>query len=91
MAYELKLPDIGEGIQEGEIVTLYVKQGDAVKEDDVFAEVQTDKAVVEIPCPVTGTVAEVRVKEGEVINVGSVMAVFLPEGAEADVVGERPR
>lgn len=90
MAYELKLPDIGEGIQEGEIVTLYVKQGDAVKEDDVFAEVQTDKAVVEIPCPVTGTVAEVRVKEGEVINVGSVMAVFLPEGAEADVVGERP-
>lgn len=82
MAYELKLPDIGEGIQEGEIVTLYVKQGDAVKEDDVFAEVQTDKAVVEIPCPVTGTVGEVLVKEGDVIDVGTVMAVFVPEGAE---------
>lgn len=82
MAYELKLPDIGEGIQEGEIVTLYVKQGDTVKEDDVFAEVQTDKAVVEIPCPVTGTVKEILVKEGDVIDVGTVMAVFVPEGEE---------
>lgn len=46
MAYEFKLPDVGEGIHEGEIVKLHVKEGDRIQEDDIFAEVQTDKAVV---------------------------------------------
>jgi pyruvate dehydrogenase E2 component (dihydrolipoamide acetyltransferase) len=82
VAYEFKLPDVGEGIHEGEIVKLYVKEGDQIKEDDVFAEVQTDKAVVEIPSPVTGTVKELRVKEGEVAVVGTVIAVFETEGGE---------
>ena len=91
MAYELKLPDIGEGIQEGRDCYSYVKQGDAVK-DDVFAEVQTDKAVVEIPCPCsTGTVAEVRVKEGEVINVGSVWLISPPGGGRSRRCWGAPR
>lgn len=63
MAFEFKLPDIGEGIHEGEIVKWFVKPGDKVEEDDVLAEVQNDKAVVEIPSPVKGTVTEVNVEE----------------------------
>ncbi len=54
MAYEFKLPDIGEGIHEGEIVKWFVKPGDEIKEDDILLEVQNDKAVVEIPSPVDG-------------------------------------
>ena len=84
MAYEFKLPDVGEGIDEGEIVKLHVKEGDRIQEDDIFAEVQTDKAVVEIPSPVTGVVKEIRVKEGEVAVVGSVLAVFGAEGDAAE-------
>ncbi|MGQ0439717.1 biotin/lipoyl-containing protein, partial [Bacillus sp. B-TM1] len=51
MAFEFKLPDIGEGIHEGEIVKWFIKPGDEVNEDDVLLEVQNDKAVVEIPMP----------------------------------------
>ena len=58
MAFEFKLPDIGEGIHEGEIVKWFVKVGDEIKEDDVLCEIQNDKAVVEIPSPVEGTVKE---------------------------------
>ncbi len=76
MAYEFKLPDVGEGIHEGEIVKFHVQEGDTVKEDDVLAEVQTDKAVVEIPVPLDGTVLKLNAKEGEVLEVGSVLAVF---------------
>ncbi|SFJ47056.1 dihydrolipoamide acetyltransferase family protein [Thermoflavimicrobium dichotomicum] len=80
-AFEFKLPDVGEGIHEGEVVKLHVKEGDRIEEFDTFAEIQTDKAVVEIPAPVTGTVKELRVKEGEIAIVGSVIAVFEVEGA----------
>ncbi|SMO73172.1 dihydrolipoamide acetyltransferase family protein [Melghirimyces algeriensis] len=76
MAFEFKLPDVGEGIHEGEIVKFHVKEGDSINEDDVLAEVQTDKAVVEIPSPVTGTVSKLNANEGEVVEVGSVLAVF---------------
>ncbi|MCS1351949.1 dihydrolipoamide acetyltransferase family protein [Mechercharimyces sp. CAU 1602] len=83
MAYSFKLPDVGEGIHEGEIVKLYVKEGDDIKEDDVVAEVQTDKAVVEIPSPVTGTIKKIYAQEGEVLEVGSVMVDFDTEDAPA--------
>jgi Pyruvate/2-oxoglutarate dehydrogenase complex, dihydrolipoamide acyltransferase (E2) component, and related enzymes len=56
MAYKFRLPDIGEGIHEGEIVKWFVKPGDKIEEDTVLAEVQNDKAVVEIPSPVEGTI-----------------------------------
>lgn len=80
MAYEFKLPDIGEGIHEGEIVKWFVKAGDTVKEDDILLEVQNDKAVVEIPSPVDGKILEVKVDEGTVSVVGDVLVTIEAEG-----------
>ena len=73
MAYQFKLPDIGEGIAEGEIVKWFVKPGDTINEDDTLLEVQNDKSVEEIPSPVTGTVKNIVVPEGTVANVGDVL------------------
>ena len=70
MAFQFRFPDIGEGIHEGEIVKWFVKPGDKIEEDDVLCEVQNDKAVVEIPSPVEGTVEEILVQEGTVAVVG---------------------
>ncbi|GAA0613464.1 pyruvate dehydrogenase complex dihydrolipoyllysine-residue acetyltransferase [Virgibacillus siamensis] len=84
MAYNFKLPDIGEGIHEGEIVKWFVQKGDEVKEDDVLCEVQNDKAVVEIPSPVDGTVEKVHVDEGTVATVGDTIITFDAEGYESD-------
>lgn len=82
MAFEFKLPDIGEGIHEGEIVKWFVKPGDEVDEDDVLCEVQNDKAVVEIPSPVKGKVLEVLVEEGTVAIVGDTLIKFDAPGYE---------
>ncbi|WP_017379515.1 dihydrolipoamide acetyltransferase family protein [Paenisporosarcina sp. TG-14] len=73
MAFEFKLPDIGEGIHEGEIVKWFVTAGDTIEEDDILCEIQNDKAVVEIPSPVTGKVEEVLIGEGTVATVGQVL------------------
>ena len=82
MAFTFRLPDIGEGIHEGEIVKWFVKAGDTVKEDDILCEVQNDKAVVEIPSPVDGTVLEVLVEEGTVSVVGDALISFDAPGYE---------
>ncbi|TCP30524.1 pyruvate dehydrogenase E2 component (dihydrolipoamide acetyltransferase) [Scopulibacillus darangshiensis] len=82
MAYNFKMPDIGEGIHEGEIVKWFIKAGDEVKEDDVLAEVQNDKAVVEIPSPVDGKVLEVKVDEGATVEVGTTIVTFDAEGED---------
>ncbi|MDF0725353.1 dihydrolipoamide acetyltransferase family protein [Cytobacillus sp. S13-E01] len=82
MAFEFKLPDIGEGIHEGEIVKWFVKPGDEINEDDVLCEVQNDKAVVEIPSPVKGKVLEVLVEEGTVAVVGDTLIKFDAPGYE---------
>lgn len=84
MAYVFKLPDIGEGIHEGEIVKWFIKEGDEIKEDDVLCEVQNDKAVVEIPSPVDGTVKKLHVDEGTVAVVGDSLITFDAEGYESD-------
>ncbi len=76
MAREFKLPDIGEGVHEGEITKWFVKEGDPVKENDPLVEVMTDKVTVQIPSPVTGKVLERRGKEGEIVTVGSTIVVF---------------
>lgn len=94
--FEFKLPDIGEGIHEGEIVKWFVKAGDTVKEDDILLEVQNDKAVVEIPAPVDGTVKEVKVDEGTVAVVGDVLITFdiegdAPAGEEEESASEQPK
>ncbi len=77
---EFKLPDIGEGVHEGEIVKWLVKEGDIVKEDQPLVEVMTDKATVEIPSPAAGKILQIRAKEGEVVPVGSVLVVIGKEG-----------
>lgn len=73
MAFEFRMPDIGEGIHEGEIVKWFVKAGDKIQEDDVLCEIQNDKAVVEMPSPVEGTIQEILVEEGSVAVVGDVI------------------
>jgi len=82
VSFEFKLPDIGEGIHEGEIVKWFVKDGDEIAEDDVLCEVQNDKAVVEIPSPVSGTVEKVHVEEGTVAVVGDVIVSIDSPDAE---------
>ena len=76
MAYEFKLPDLGEGLTEGEIARWLVAEGQEVAEDDPLVEIQTDKTTVEIPSPAAGTVARILVAEGEVAPVGAVLVVI---------------
>jgi len=88
VAFEFKLPDIGEGIHEGEIVKWFVKAGDTIEEDDVLAEVQNDKSVVEIPSPVSGTVEEVLVEEGTVAVVGdTIVKIDAPDAEDMQFKG----
>ncbi|MFB4165019.1 dihydrolipoamide acetyltransferase family protein [Alteribacillus sp. JSM 102045] len=76
MSFEFRLPDIGEGLHEAELVTWFIQNGDHVKENENIAEVQTDKASVEISSPYTGKVVSLGAKEGEVIKVGEVLVSF---------------
>jgi pyruvate dehydrogenase E2 component (dihydrolipoamide acetyltransferase) len=73
---EFKLPDLGEGMQEAEVVEWLIKPGDMLKLDQTMLKVETDKAVVEIPSPVAGRVAEILVQDGQVAKVGDVLIVF---------------
>ena len=81
MAREFKLPDLGEGIHEGEVVKVLVSEGDEVAEGDPILEVETDKAAVEIPSPYTGVIEEIRVQAGDVVSVGDVLLVFGDDAA----------
>ena len=81
--FEFKLPDIGEGIAEAEIVAWHVTVGDMVEEDQQLADLMTDKATVEMESPVAGKVIEVAGEVGDRVPIGSVLAVIETEGAEA--------
>ena len=83
MAYDVKLPDIGEGVAEGEIVRWLVKAGESVKEDQPLVEVMTDKASVEIPSPRTGVIAMLHVEEGAMVPVGTVIVSIAVAGEAA--------
>jgi pyruvate dehydrogenase E2 component (dihydrolipoamide acetyltransferase) len=83
MAYEFKLPDLGEGLTEGEVARWLVAVGDEIAEDAPLVEIQTDKTTVEIPSPAAGTVLQILVGEGEVAPVGSVLVVIGSDGAPA--------
>lgn len=76
MSRAFKLPDLGEGIHEAEVVAILVKEGDVVKEGQPFIEVETDKARVELPSPFAGTVEEIKVKQDDSVKVGTVLVVF---------------
>ncbi|MFC7132976.1 MULTISPECIES: dihydrolipoamide acetyltransferase family protein [Salinibaculum] len=74
--FEFKLPDVGEGVAEGELVRWLVEPGDTVAEDEVLAEVETDKAVVDLPAPKAGTIVELHAEAGEVVPVGDVVVTI---------------
>jgi pyruvate dehydrogenase E2 component (dihydrolipoamide acetyltransferase) len=76
VAYEFKLPDLGEGLTEGEIARWLVAEGQEVAEDEPLVEIQTDKTTVEIPSPAAGVVSRILVGEGEVVPVGTVLVVI---------------
>ena len=94
--YQFKLPDIGEGIAEAEIVAWHVKVGDEVAEDQQLADMMTDKATVEMESPVAGKVVELAGEVGDMVPIGSVLAVIETAGADraeesaADSMDERP-
>jgi len=85
VAYEFKLPDLGEGLTEGEIARWLVAEGQEIAEDDPLVEVQTDKTTVEIPSPAGGKVARIMVAEGDVVPVGTVLVVIGEDGAAGPV------
>ncbi len=79
MPYEFKFPDVGEGIHEGEIVKWFVKEGDKVKADQPLGEIETDKAIVEMPSPKSGKILKLHVPAGGIIHVGETMVTILEE------------
>jgi pyruvate dehydrogenase E2 component (dihydrolipoamide acetyltransferase) len=81
MATEFKLPDLGENIASGDVVTVFVSEGDVVKPGQALLEVETDKAVIEVPCPPGGRIAKVLVKKGETVKVGQSLVVIEAAGA----------
>ena len=83
MAYEFRLPDLGEGLTEGEVARWLVAEGDEIAEDQPLVEIQTDKTTVEIPSPAAGTVSSIRVAAGEVVPVGTVLVVIGGEAGES--------
>ena len=84
MPSSFRLPDLGEGLTEGEVARWLVSEGQAIAEDDPLVEIQTDKATVEIPSPYGGTVLQILVAEGEVAPVGTELVV-IGEPGEIDV------
>jgi len=91
VAYEFKLPDLGEGLTEGEIARWLVSEGQEIAEDDPLVEIQTDKTTVEIPSPAAGIVTSILVEEGKVVPVGTLLVVIGgdPDGQPPTAVPER--
>jgi pyruvate dehydrogenase E2 component (dihydrolipoamide acetyltransferase) len=83
MATEFKLPDLGENIASGDVVTVFVSPGDVVKPGQALLEVETDKAVIEVPCPPGGRIASVLVKKGDTVKVGQALVTLEAAGAAA--------
>src|SRR5580693_7988467 len=90
MATEFKLPELGENIESGDLVRLMIKPGASIAEGEPVMELETDKAVVEVPSSVTGTVGEIRVKEGDKLRVGQVIfTVENGDGAKPPTKSEK--
>src|SRR5204862_2961825 len=85
VAYEFKLPDLGEGLTEGEVARWLVAEGQDVAEDEPLVEIATDKTTVEIPSPASGTVSRILVAEGEVVPVGTILVVIGGDGTSGPV------
>lgn len=90
MVKDFKFPDVGEGITEGEVVKWLVKEGDVVKEDQPLLEVETDKAIVEIPSPWSGKVTKIYVEEGEIVKVGQILVSIGEKGEKETKAAAEP-
>jgi pyruvate dehydrogenase E2 component (dihydrolipoamide acetyltransferase) len=91
VAYEFKLPDLGEGLTEGEIARWLVQEGQEIAEDDPLVEIATDKTTVEIPSPAGGVVTRILVGEGEVVPVGTLLVVIGGDSAEPKATADKVR
>jgi pyruvate dehydrogenase E2 component (dihydrolipoamide acetyltransferase) len=91
MAFEFKFPDIGEGLTEGEIIRWLVKEGDEIKEGQPLVEVETDKALAEIPSPRTGVILKILAREKEIVKVGQVIIVIGEKGEAIAPPPSRPK
>src|SRR5215470_1858822 len=83
MAFSFYMPDIGEGVVEGEIVAWKVKEGDRVKLDQPLVDVMTDKATVELPSPRAGTIVKIHYQDGQICPVGKILVVIEEEAGAA--------
>src|SRR5712691_6784431 len=97
MARPFMLPDLGEGLTEAEIVSVHVHEGDVIREDAPLLEVETDKAQVEIPSPMSGRVERIHVEAGQTVKVGEVLVTFAdvegaagPQAAAAPELSRKP-
>src|SRR5882762_6584075 len=81
MARDFRLPDLGEGLTEAEIVKVLVREGEVIAEDAPLLEVETDKATVEIPSPMSGRVEKIHVEPNQTVKVGEVLVTFADAGA----------
>ena len=84
------LPDLGEGVHEAEIISWKVKPGESVQEHQTIAEMETDKALVEVPSPWSGVIDELRGNEGEIVNVGSILVTYRVDGASSPAPESAP-
>jgi pyruvate dehydrogenase E2 component (dihydrolipoamide acetyltransferase) len=91
MVFEFRLPDIGEGVAEGEVVQWFVKEGDAIREDAPLVSVLTDKANVEIPSPRSGRIQKIHAQVGEKVKVGGLLVTIAEEGAGAPAAPSAPK
>ncbi|HET9492199.1 MAG TPA: biotin/lipoyl-containing protein, partial [Methylomirabilota bacterium] len=91
MARAFRLPDLGEGLTEAEIIKVLVREGEVVQEDSPLLEVETDKAQVEIPSPMGGRVERVHVRSGQTVRVGDVLVTFADTGGASGDGGTAPQ
>lgn len=88
MAKEFRFPDVGEGITEGEIVKWRVKEGDVIEEDQTLADIETDKAIVEVPSPYAGTILKRNFKEKDIVKVGEILVIIGEKGESLKAIHE---
>src|SRR5690242_9080280 len=90
MVYEFKLPDLGEGVQEGEVIRWLVAAGDEVRADQSLVEVMTDKVTAELPSPVAGTVLSLDAAPGDVLPVGTTLITLEVEAVPGQALAAPP-
>src|SRR6476646_1717279 len=90
MPTQIKLPNLGENIESGDVLSIFVSEGDTVKADQDLLEVETDKATMPIPAPQAGKITKVLVKEGDTIEVGAPIMEIEASGAEAKTAKQKP-